>query len=53
MKKKKFITPKVRVIKLDAQELLAGSDKPKASVNTATVIVNDFSNPGDDPEKAW
>ena len=26
MKKKKFITPKVRVIRLDAQELLAGSD---------------------------
>lgn len=26
MKKKKFITPKVRVIKLDAQELLAGSE---------------------------
>lgn len=27
MKKKKFITPKVRVIKLEAQELLAGSQK--------------------------
>lgn len=36
MKKKKFITPKVRVIKLEAEELLAASELSKFNLSNGT-----------------
>ncbi|MCQ2254569.1 MAG: hypothetical protein MJZ29_03655 [Bacteroidaceae bacterium] len=54
MKKKKFITPKVRVVKLDVEALMqgqSGGGPNKAGVNTATVIVDDHSGTDSDGNK--
>lgn len=44
--KKMIEQPEVKVVKLEAMNVIATSGDPKISVNTATVIVNDFSKGG-------